>query len=95
MQRLEKNPRKDLKRLDEKLYTRALRRSLSPFRRSLTKAALDTYTTAVTTAIQDAIRTAVPETLPYRQRLSFTSTFGAAGSSTITANGIHPLDLRQ
>ena len=64
VQRLEKKPRKDWKRLNEKLYTRTLRRSLPPLQRSLTKAALDTYTSEVTAAIQDATHKAVPETLP-------------------------------
>jgi exonuclease III len=64
VQCLEKKPRKDWRRLNEKLYTKALRRSLPPLRRPLTKAALDSYTAEVTAAIQDAIHEAVPETYP-------------------------------
>lgn len=64
VQRLEKRLRKDWKRLDKKLYTTTLRRSLHPLRRLLTKTALDAYTGEVTSAIQDAIQKAVPETVP-------------------------------
>jgi ribonuclease HI len=64
VQRLEKRPRKDWKRLDVKLYTKTLRQSLPPLRRPLTKTALDAYTGEVTSAIQDAIYKAVPDTLP-------------------------------
>jgi exonuclease III len=64
VQRIEKKPRKDWKRLDEKLYTKTLRHSLPPFRRPLTKTALDAYTGEVTTAIQNAISKTVPDTLP-------------------------------
>jgi exonuclease III len=51
VQRLEKKPRKDWKRLDEKQYTKTLRHSLPPLRRPLTKTALDAYTSEVTFAI--------------------------------------------
>jgi hypothetical protein len=64
VQRLEKRPRKDWKRLDEKLYTKTLRHSLPPLRRPLTKTALDAYTSEVTFAIQNAISKAVPDSLP-------------------------------
>lgn len=64
VQRLEKTPRKNWKRLDEKLYTKTLRHSLPPLRRPLTKTALNTYTSEVTSAIQNAISKAVPNTLP-------------------------------
>jgi exonuclease III len=64
VQRLEKKPRKDWKRLDEKLYTKTLRHSLPPLRRPLTKTALNAYTGEVASAIQDAIHKAVPDTHP-------------------------------
>jgi ribonuclease HI/exonuclease III len=64
VQRLEEKPRKAWKRLDEKAYMKALKRSLPPLRRPLTKTALDTYTSEVAAAIQDAISKAVPETFP-------------------------------
>jgi len=64
VQRLEKTPRKNWKRLDEKLYTKTLRHSLPPLQRPLTKTALDTYTSEVASAIQNAISKAVPNTLP-------------------------------
>jgi hypothetical protein len=64
LQRLEKKPRKDWKRLNEQTYLRALKHSLPSLRRPLTKAALDTYTGEVTAAIQNAIHKAVPEAQP-------------------------------
>jgi hypothetical protein len=51
MQRLEKRPRKDWKRLDKELYTKTLRHSLPPLQRPLTKTALNAYTSEVTSAI--------------------------------------------
>jgi hypothetical protein len=64
VQRLEKRPRKDWKRLDKKLYTKTLRHSLPPLQRPLTKTALNAYTSEVTSAIQDATHKAVPKILP-------------------------------
>ena len=51
VQCLEKRPRKDWKRLDEKMYTKTLRHSLPLLRRPLNKTALDAYTGEVTCAI--------------------------------------------
>jgi hypothetical protein len=64
VQRLEKRPRKDWKRLDGKSYMKTLGHSLPPLRRPLTEAALDAYTGEVTAAIRNAIYKAVPETRP-------------------------------
>jgi uncharacterized membrane protein YheB (UPF0754 family) len=64
VQRLEKKPRKDWKRLDKKQYTKTLRHSLPSLQRPLTKTALNAYTSKVTFAIQNAISKAVPDTLP-------------------------------
>ena len=51
VQHLKERPRKNWKRVDERLYTKTLRRSLPPLRRPLTKTALDAYTSEVTSVI--------------------------------------------
>jgi hypothetical protein len=64
VQRLERTPKKDWRKLNEKAYTEVLNSVLPPLRRPKTKAALDAYVERVTAAIQVAINRTVPQIRP-------------------------------